>query len=165
MSSWWANQQVNNPASQAESINNTMALANAGHAANAATTQGNALKTASGTIGGAKVDEVTAITDARATYESESATNDKTYLNAIVIAESTYLKVVANKSHEFRTGAITAEERDSAIATAWGTYQTAAKGTGIRTGEIRRLMRPTIAPPLRKRKKRLSPPSPQQRRH
>lgn len=33
-----------------------------------------------------------------------------------------YLKVVANKSHEFRTGAITAEERDSAIATAWGIF-------------------------------------------
>ena len=45
-----------------------------------------------------------------------------------MIAESKYLKVVANKSHEFRTGAITAEQRDSAIATAWAAYQTTAKG-------------------------------------
>lgn len=60
--------------------------------------------------------------------ESESAKNDKIYLNAIGIAESTYLKVVANRSLEFRTGAITAEERDPAKATARGTYKTAAKG-------------------------------------
>ena len=41
-------------------------------------------------------------------------------------AESTYLKVVADKSHDFRTGTITAAARDAAVATAWTSYQNTA---------------------------------------
>ena len=41
-------------------------------------------------------------------------------------AESTYLKVVADKSHDFRTGTITAAARDAAVATAWTSCQNTA---------------------------------------
>ncbi len=41
-------------------------------------------------------------------------------------AEKTYLPVVAEQSHLYRTGAITASAKDAAIAAAWQTYQNAA---------------------------------------
>ena len=76
--------------------------------------------------GTADVAGVTTVTNADKTYSTESVGNDKTYLDGMATGEADYLKVVANKWHEFRTGAITAAERDSAISAKWTEFQAAA---------------------------------------
>ena len=91
--------------------------------ATAASTQGGALTLAAGTIGSVSVAAMGAVTNARKTYESQSAANDQAYLDGVAVAEKAYLTVVANKSHEFRTGAITEETKNAAISAAWTTYQ------------------------------------------
>ena len=75
--------------------------------ATAASTQGGALTLAAGTIGSVSVAAMGAVTNARKTYESQSAANDQAYLDGVAVAEKAYLTVVANKWHEFRTEAPT----------------------------------------------------------
>ena len=126
MAEWWAEQGQSDPVSTAVGIVNTLVTAIAGAESAAATTMGNALTTAVTTIGTADVAGVTTVTNADKTYSTESVGNDKTYLDGMATGEADYLKVVANKWHEFRTGAITAAERDSAISAKWTEFQAAA---------------------------------------
>ena len=126
MAEWWAEQGQSDPVSTAAGIVNTLVTAIAGAESTAATTMGNALTTAVTTIGTADVAGVTTVTNADKTYSTESVGNDKTYLDGMATGEADYLKVVANKWHEFRTGAITAAERDSAISAKWTEFQAAA---------------------------------------
>ena len=126
MAEWWGEQAQSDPVSTAAGIVNTLVTAIAGAESTAATTMGNALTTAVTTIGTADVTGVTTVTNADKTYSTASVGNDKTYLDGMATGEADYLKVVANKWHEFRTDAISAAERDSAISAKWTEFQAAA---------------------------------------
>jgi hypothetical protein len=119
-------QATNNPLTAAAGFVSTMVTAVANAESAAATASGNALTTAVNTIGTADVTAVTATTNADSAYSTASVGNDKTYLDGMATAEANYLKVVAEKWHDFRTGAITAAQRDEAIATSWTEFQNAA---------------------------------------
>ncbi len=127
LAEFFADQQAtNNPLTAAAEFVSTMVTAVANAESAAATASGNALTTAVNTIGTADVTAVTATTNTDSAYSTASVGNDKTYLDGMATAEANYLKVVAGKWHEFRTGAITATQRDEAIATSWTEFQTAA---------------------------------------
>ena len=76
MANWWTSQQNNQLTQAAAQINNTMVAAIGQAQATAVGTQGGALTLAAGTIGSASVAAVDAVTNARKTYESQSAAND-----------------------------------------------------------------------------------------